>query len=145
MTERATTTVTEFQPPSVQNYNALHPQFAHRLVDTNPGNKRGDRLRYWQSQGWEIAPYGNEGMKGNRSTGASSDDGAVHYRGLVLMRIPKEIADQRNAYYRNKHSRLIEASQAARRLAALTGQRGKGDSNTSAFGESTRVQDRGGR
>lgn len=137
--------VTHFQPPSVQNYNAQYPEFAHRLIDTNPANKRGDRLRYWQDQGWEIAPYGNEGMKGNRDTGASSEGKAVHYRGLVLVRVPRAIADERNKFYRGKNERLLAASNTARQLASLARQRGSGDQDTSAFGTSTREVDRGGR
>ena len=145
MTDQAVTDVKEFQPPSVQNFNGLYPGYAHRLCDTNPGNKRGDRLRYWQNQGWEVAPYGNEGQKGNRKTGATSDDGAVHYRGLVLLRIKMSAAAARNKYYREKHTRLIEASQTARKLAGLANQRKNGDTQTSAFARSTREQDRGGR
>lgn len=114
---KATVSVTEFQPPSIQNYSRSNPGFAHRFVDKNKGNRRGDRLSYWINQGWEIAPYGNEGMKGNRDTGASSDDHAVHYRGLVLMRIPIERARARNEFYRGKHTRLLNASAAMRELA----------------------------
>lgn len=145
MSQTAVSAVKEFQPPSIQNYNIQHPEYAHRFVDTRPGNKRGDRQSYWMNQGWEVAPYGNAGMQGNRPTGASSPDSAVHYKGMVLMRIKKPLAEARNKYWREKNKRLIEAAQVARRLSQLASQKGRGDENTSAFGRSVREQDRGGR
>lgn len=132
-----TVQVKQFTPPSIQNYNLLHPKYAHRFVDKNPNNRRGDRLQYWLNQGWEIAPYGNAGMQGNRKTGASSPDGAVHYRGLVLVRIPVAQAQARNAHYREKHRRLIEASSALRELGPLAkkGKTRTGHAGASAFAE----------
>lgn len=119
-TEGAVTQVKEWAPSSIQNYNARYPQWAHRFADKNPQNRRGDRLAYWLQQGWEVAPYGNEGMKGNRSTGASSGDGAVHYRGLILIRAPWALVRARNEHYRDMHKRLMKANQAARELSAAS-------------------------
>jgi hypothetical protein len=139
--------VREFTPPRVQNYSK-YPEgkgYMHRLVDTRLTNKRGDRVSHFLNQGWEIAPYGNEGMKRNRDTGARSDDGAVHYRGLVLMRIKESIGQQRNEYYRGKHERLLAASEAVRQMANLANNRKRGDSRTSAFAESVTEKTRGGR
>jgi hypothetical protein len=139
MTQETTTPVKvkEFQPPSVQDYNSRYPGFAHRLVDKNQGNRRGDRLQYWLNQGWEIAPYGNAGMKGNRPTGASAMDKAVHYRGLVLVRIAKPAADARNEHYRGKHKRIMSAMHAMRDMAAAVGEdrRNKKRHLASAFAE----------
>jgi hypothetical protein len=131
----------EWKPPALADYNAMHPGWSHRFADKNSGNRRGDRLQYWLNQGWEVAPYGNEGMKANRSTGASSQDHGVHYRGLILLRAPLAVAEARNRHYREKHQRILGAANRMRELAeaSQSANREAKRKLTSAFAEA-RVQ-----
>ena len=55
-------------------------------------------------EGWEIV---NSPLK-EKSEGGPMDK-AQHYRGLILMRMPQHMADQRNQYYLDKHNRRVRA------------------------------------
>lgn len=134
-TPAAVTKQRQWQPPSLNDYNAQHPGWAHRFVD----KRRKDRLDKFLQEGWVIAPYGKEGEEGNRPTGASSMDQAVHYRGLVLMRMPIDMARQRNKHWRDKGNRLLKAAAAVEKVAAASRSVNKtaGTPLTSAFAEAT--------
>jgi len=132
--------VRPWTPPSVANFNALHPGWAHRFCDTRPDRPGGERLPKLLQQGWVIAEYGNDGMRLNRPTGASSLDGSVTYKGLVLLKMPIEMAKARNDYWRDRGNRRVQAAQAVANARAasrkINDQHAGGANLTSAFGRS---------
>lgn len=73
------------------------PGFAYRYIKKSDVERRID-------EGWEIVA---SPLKEKKEGGAV--DKAVHYRGLILMRITQLMAAERNAHYRNLHNRRLRA------------------------------------
>lgn len=60
---------------------------------------------YRISEGWEVC---KSQEKVNPESGKV--DSTQNYRGLILMRIPQHMADERNTHYLNQHKRRVRAS-----------------------------------
>ena len=68
-----------------------------------------------QQEGWVIASEGELLV-----AEAGSMDGAQHYRSHVLMKMPREMADQRNKHYIGKHNKRVSAAMKGSRLNSET-------------------------
>lgn len=68
-------------------------------------------------EGWEVC---RDGEKKDHET-SNKLDGAQHHRGLILMRMPQHMVDERNAYYLAKHQRRIRAAGSGSKLSIRAG------------------------
>lgn len=73
------------------------PAFGYRYIKKADVERRLD-------EGWEIVP---SAVKEKNEGGPVEK--AQHYRGLILMRMPKEMIDQRNKHYHDLHERRLRA------------------------------------
>jgi hypothetical protein len=73
------------------------PGFGYRYIKKLDVERRVD-------EGWEIVA---SPLRAHREGGPVEK--AQFYRGLILMRMPKEMVDQRNAHYSNLHKRRLRA------------------------------------
>lgn len=73
------------------------PGFGYRYIKKLDVERRVD-------EGWEIVA---SPLRAHKEGGPVEK--AQHYRGLILMRMPKEMIDQRNAHYHNLHKRRLRA------------------------------------
>jgi hypothetical protein len=89
------------------------------IIDRKPGWRyhyvRKDQVarRLEEGNGWEIC-YKNK----QQNPESTSMDGACHYRGLILMCMPEDLAKQRDAWYINKHQKRLRASASGASLVA---------------------------
>ncbi len=98
--------VSSFSPPDLLKVNAKDPNFKYRWI------RPTDRMNFFNGmdiRGWEVVRWGskglesNEALKGMLSQFSSTDLGSLVRTGdLVLARMPKQKAEERNAYYLEK-------------------------------------------
>lgn len=74
------------------------PGFGNRYIRKADVERRLD-------EGWEIV----ESPLMKNKEGGTSVDRAQHYRGLILMRMPLPMIEERNAHYQNLHKRRLRA------------------------------------
>ena len=84
--------VKEWQRPDPLRVNGRDPSKAYRFVDEKKLEQR--KHEGWKPVNPDTVDYANPDTE--------DKSGTVHYRELILCEMPKEKADQRNAYYRNK-------------------------------------------
>ncbi len=84
------------------------PAFVYRWVDKDkPGN-----VRKKLSEGWEIDKELTKKMTGVRTaTDGSNIDGTMQIREMIVMKIPKELAEARNKYFSERTKDNLEAEQ----------------------------------
>ena len=91
-------------------------------IDKEPGWRyrwvRKDQVnrRLAEGNGWEFVR--DVSLKDQPET--LSMDGANHYRNLILMRLPEDLAQQRDQFYVDKFNRRLRASAAGSSLNDLT-------------------------
>ena len=122
MTE--TVVVREWKRPRPLTPKHLDPNFTYRYA-----RKDWVKRRLEENNGWEV-DMGN----GNFSTEAGNIDKATHYRGLILMRLPKDIAAQRNKFYTDIHHRRLRAAATGAGISAASA-----DANREVAGALTSV------
>ena len=71
--------------------------FVSRLV-------RKDWVERRLGEGWELYK-----KKDNDKQETASMDGRVHYRGLIVMLMPKNMAEERNQYYIDRHTQRLRS------------------------------------
>jgi hypothetical protein len=100
--------------------------FTYRWVNTDRAN-----LAKKQAEGWEVVNKNDgsntEHERANELTdGAPLTDTLTEYRDLVLMKMPKELADARNDYYKQVHedriSGLVSSTKSQPGGSAIEGQ-----------------------
>lgn len=87
-----------WQAPDNLRFFSKDPAFVYRGIKKVDVPRRLD-------EGWEIAT--DERLPAKQGEGPT--DRALHYRGLIIMRMPRHMGEERNAYYRNLHQRRLRA------------------------------------
>lgn len=82
----------EWQRPDPLRVDGKDPSKAYRFVDKN-------KLEQRKYEGWKPVEAGTVGYANPDS---EDNSGKVQYRELILCEMPKEKAEERNEFYRNK-------------------------------------------
>lgn len=98
-----------WRPASVLTITDQDPNYVDRWEVNDPG-----QIQKALAEGWEVAS-GLRADKSSRSDERTIDDGAkstslTEYRELIRLQMPKELADERNAYFQEKSERQIRAT-----------------------------------
>jgi len=128
----------QWQKPDMIAVTKKDPRFGYRYF-------RKDRVDAAQDEGWEVVRKGTTDLKTSEAT---SSDGAIHYRGLILMRMPRQMVDQRNAYWQERHQKRLRAagvasgmSQAAEKINDKTGEKITGTVGTVVIKSGVKMED----
>lgn len=89
-----------WQRPDMIAVTKKDPRFGHRYFSKH-------RVDQAMDEGWEIVRKENTALKNPE---ANSTDGAIHYRSLILMRMPVEMVKQRNAFWLERHKMRVRAA-----------------------------------
>lgn len=97
--------VRHYRPPDPVAGYKRDPNFVYRFCDKT----RAGRLQVLQNQGWEIVHGAGEV---DRKDGGTSMDQGTHYRGLILLRMPRPMGEERDQHFKDialKRQRAVEA------------------------------------
>lgn len=92
-----------WKPASVTEVIGLDPDFRHRWVNKDP-----DNLAKKQAEGWVSVDKTKDQAtptEHNRLNEGESLTSAYEKRDVVLMKIPEELAQERDAYFNNETAR----------------------------------------
>ena len=89
--------VRHWTPPNKIGINKK-PGFRYRWMRKSDVEMRKD-------EGWILAPKNHMNLPE-----VTSIDGAAHYRSMILMMLPEDMAKDRDAHYVDKHARRVRAA-----------------------------------
>ena len=109
----------KYSPPDLLAVNNKDPKFSYRWI------KPHDRMNFYSGQenrGWEIVRFGTKGTEDNLELQGLFSQFAVSAAGtvircgdLILARMPKEKAEERNEHFAEKSRQQVKTIQNAKR------------------------------
>jgi len=113
-------------PAAPLGIKAKDPSNRLRWVHAEPANMLKKR-----AEGWEQASVGDavHDRPNGVESGSGTPAGVLEYRDMVLMKMPEEMAREREAYYRNASQEQVSGlkTRAKRDIRAKTGVTVEGD------------------
>ena len=113
-------------PAAPLGIKAKDPSNRLRWVHAEPANMLKKR-----AEGWEQADVGDavHDRPNGVESGSGTPAGVLEYRDMVLMKMPEEMAREREAYYRNASQEQVSGlkTRAKRDIRAKTGVTVEGD------------------
>jgi hypothetical protein len=115
-----------WRPAAPLGIKAKDPSNRLRWVHAEPANMLKKR-----AEGWEQADVGDavHDRPNGVESGSGTPAGVLEYRDMVLMKMPEEMAREREAYYRNASQEQVSGlkTRAKRDIRAKTGVTVEGD------------------
>jgi hypothetical protein len=115
-----------WSPAAPLGIKAKDPSNRLRWVHAEPANMLKKR-----AEGWEQADVGDavHDRPNGVESGSGTPAGVLEYRDMVLMKMPEEMAREREAYYRNASQEQVSGlkTRAKRDIRAKTGVTVEGD------------------
>lgn len=115
-----------WQPAAPLGIKAKDPSSRLRWVHAESANMLKKR-----AEGWEQADVGDavHDRPNGVESGAGTPAGVLEYRDMVLMKMPEEMAREREAYYRNTSQEQLQGlkTRAKRDIRSKTGVSVEGD------------------